>query len=247
MGDDLTVTAPLAPAPETRPRKIALIGYAPNVRLTPWDDPTVEIWGLNDQAFTMPRVDVLFELHKPDIIKAEGHWDRLKALQIPVFMQEKYPEIPTSVRYPIEMVRERYMVAGQDRPYITCSASLMLPIAVESMPTPQRIDVYGVDMAQDTEFAHQRPSCEFFLGVAHGLGIKLSVQHSSDLLKTRFLYAFEDEELTVFQQQIVERLKYLNDMMGQAAQKESSATAERLQYLGAVQDCEHIRKRYAIR
>lgn len=238
------ISTAVLPVP-ARQRRIALIGYAPNVRLTPWADTTIEIWGLNDQPWTMPRVDVLFELHKPDVIKAEGHWDRLKELKIPVFMQEKYPEIPSSVEYPLAMVRERYTVAGCDHPYLTCSASLMMAVAIESLPTALTLDVYGVDMAQDTEFSHQRPSCEFWMGVAYGRGIKLSVQQSSDLLKTSFLYGYDEEKQTVVRAQQKERHAYLVGQMNAAAQKEQAAKDEKLQYIGAVADIEHVLKRWS--
>lgn len=227
-----------------RPRKIALIGYAPNVRHTPWSDPTIEIWGLNDQPWTMPRIDVLFEIHSPDVIKQEGHWDRLKEFNRPIFMQDHYDEIPTSIRYPMEAVTQEFRIDGTDRPFLTCSASLMLAVAIMSQPTPERIDVYGVDMAQDTEFSHQRPSCEFFLGVAYGKGIKVSVQNSSDLLKAPFIYGFEDEKQSVFAAQVRERRKWLNDMMAQAQKKRDDAHAEYLQYLGATSDIEHVQKRW---
>lgn len=229
--------------PQTR-RKIALIGYAPNVRLAPWTDQSYEIWGLNDQPWTMPRIDVLFELHRPDIIAAEGHWDRLKTLTIPVYMQKHYDEIPTSIAYPLDVVRQRYTVPGCDRPFLTCSASLMLAVALELDPLPERIDLFGIDMAQDTEFSHQRPSCEFFLGLAWGKGIQISVQQSSDLLKAPFVYGFEEEQMSVFKSQVFERRKWLTDQMNVAAQREQQARDERLQYVGAIADIEHVAKRW---
>jgi hypothetical protein len=224
-------------------KKIAILGYAPNVRFAPWNDPTFEMWGLNDQPWTMPRIDVLFELHRPDVIKTEGHWDRLKKLTIPVFMQEHYDEIPASVKYPMDAVRAKYTVDGCDNPFLTCSAAFMLPLAVDQSNVTE-IHVFGVDMAQDTEFSHQRPSCEFWLGVCHGRGIKLTIQSSSDLLKTAFIYGYDDEKQTVFKSQVVERHKFLTDMCNAAAQKEQTAKEERLQYIGAIADCEHVMKRW---
>lgn len=227
-------------------KKVAVIGYAPNVRHAPWNDPSYTIVGLNDQPFTMPRIDVLFELHSPEVIKEEGHWDRLKALTIPIFMQERYEEIPTSVKYPLALVNSRYTVEGCDRAYLTCSASEMLAVVVNADPRPERIDVFGVDMAQDSEFAHQRPSCEFWLGVAHGMGIAISVQHSSDLLKCRWIYGFENEKIDVFTHQMRERQQFLEGMHNAAMQKEAAAKEERLQYVGALADISHIRQRYGV-
>lgn len=225
-------------------RKIALIGYAPNVRFAPWHDPTVEIWGLNDQPWTMPRIDVLFEIHRPDVIKAEGHWDRLKEFPKPIYMQDQYPDIPTSIRYPMELVTKEFQVPGTDRAFLTCSASLMLAVAILSKPKPKRIDIYGIDMAQDTEYSHQRPSCEFFLGCAFGAGIEISVQHSSDLLKAPFVYGFEDQKQSSLQAQASERRKWLSDMMNAKMAERDKAQGEYLQYVGALSDIEHVIKRW---
>ena len=46
--------------------------------------------------------------------------------------------------------------------------------------------MYGVDMAQDTllaaEYSEQRPSCEYFIGLAEGAGIRVDIPGGSDLL-----------------------------------------------------------------
>ena len=47
-------------------------------------------------------------------------------------------------------------------------------------------------MALDTEYMEQRPSVEYLLGLAEGRGIKVTVAESSDILKCRSLYAYED-------------------------------------------------------
>jgi hypothetical protein len=56
----------------------------------------------------------------------------------------------------------------------------------------KNLHLYGVDMAHHTEYSGQRPSCEYMVGVARGLGINVYVPPQSDLLKTRYLYGIED-------------------------------------------------------
>lgn len=237
-----TPTQTDTPAP---PRKIAILGYAPSVRLAPWNDPTWELWCLNDMPWTQPRCDVLFEIHRPEVIKAEGHWDKLKALTIPIYMQERYPEIPTSIKYPLDYVQQRYTVPGRDRAFLTCSASQMLAVAVDSVPTPAAISLFGVDMLMDNEFGWQRPSCEFWLGVCVGRNIALTLQPQTDLLNTRFIYGYEDEKQAVFDQQLNEREKWLQDQVQIAVNQESAAKETRLQYAGALADLLYVKKRYA--
>lgn len=56
--------------------------------------------------------------------------------------------------------------------------------------------MYGVDMAQDTvlhaEYREQRPSCEYFIGIAEGAGIKVVLPPGSDLLKSSHWYGFDE-------------------------------------------------------
>ena len=44
------------------------------------------------------------------------------------------------------------------------------------------LHVYGVDMATGGEYAAQRPSCEYLLGIAHARGIKTEVPVETTLL-----------------------------------------------------------------
>src|SRR5260221_3230279 len=156
--------------------RVALIGYAPSVRHAPWNDPSWTIFGLNDMLLTQPRVDVLMEIHDPAVIKQEGHWDRLKAFNGPIFMQDRYDDLPNSVKYPLAEIAQKYTVGGTDRPYLTCSASLMLAYIIEYLPHVKEVALFGVDMLMNDEFRAQRPSCEFWLGVAVGRGLPVRVQ-----------------------------------------------------------------------
>lgn len=56
--------------------------------------------------------------------------------------------------------------------------------------------------SHNSEYHHQRPSCEYFLGVAVGLGIKIHVPPEADLLKTRFLYGFQEPQKTAWDKKI---------------------------------------------
>lgn len=217
-------------------KKIAILGYAPSVREAPWGDPSWELWGLNDQPWTMPRIDVLFELHEPSVIKVEGHWEKLAKLTIPIYMQDRFADIPTSVAYPLAEVVRRHQIPGTDRPYMTCSAALMLAQAVLLDPAPAQIAIVGVDMLMNEEFRAQRPSCEFWIGVAHGRGIPISVQPASGLLKTPVVYGWADTQVHVAKTQLNERSQWLQTKLNEAIAKEAAAKEERLQYVGAIAD-----------
>ena len=99
-------------------------------------------------------------------------------------MQRPNPLVPNAVQYPIQEVIQNM---GN---YFTNTISYELALAI--VEGFKEIHIVGVDMAVDTEYFHQRPSCEYFLGVALGRGIKLWMPNNCDLLKTRFLYAFHE-------------------------------------------------------
>jgi len=113
-----------------------------------------------------------------------GIWTQEK--NCPVYMQKHWDLVPTSVPYPMEEMLKKY--GG----YFTNSVSWMIALAIQE--GAEEIHVYGVDMAVHTEYHHQRPSCEYFLGVAVGMGIKVYIPPEADLMKTRFLYGFQEPQ-----------------------------------------------------
>ena len=52
----------------------------------------------------------------------------------------------------------------------------------------------GVDMAMETEYQHQRPCCEYLIGLARGTGIQVDVPETSSLLKSPWLYGYDAQQ-----------------------------------------------------
>jgi hypothetical protein len=50
----------------------------------------------------------------------------------------------------------------------------------------------------NTEYGTQRPSCEYYVGIAVGMGIKVYIPPEADLLKAEFMYGFEGEKKLSF-------------------------------------------------
>jgi len=100
--------------------------------------------------------------------------------------------------------------------------------------------VYGVDMAQDSEWQFERPSVEFFLGWAKGAGINLVLPQKCDLLKTAWLYPFEDD--SPMRIKFNSRRGELRDRITQAGMTEQNAHDERMQLLGALENMNYIEK-----
>ncbi len=196
---------------EGRPyRKVLIVGFAPTSRDdAPFKDTSYEVWGLNDLYRLIPRADRWFEMHSKDIVDNHpyypNHLAELQSSTIPVFMQEVRSDIPRSVRYPIEDMTRYFF--GDSIPegtpdsevlyygYFNNTISYMMAIAIHESCEHSPIDeihLYGVDMAADSEYSHQRPSVEYFIGIARGRGIKVVISPKSDLLKTIYPYEYTD-------------------------------------------------------
>src|SRR3990167_3047914 len=185
--------------------KVAIVGCSQSKSLAPFDDLSFEIWGVNNLYPHIPRANRWFEIHEivqqgetylrrgdikfrgqpvNDYLKTMGEWTQEKSC--PVYMQRKWDLVPTSIPYPVEEMIAKF--GG----YFTNSVSWMIALAINE--GAEEIHVYGVDMAVDTEYHHQRPSCEYFLGIAVGMGIKVYIPPEADLLKTSFLYFFKEPQ-----------------------------------------------------
>ena len=213
-------------------KKVAIVGFSNHKTEAPYNDPTFEIWGLNDLHESIPRWNRWFEMHSDKQIKdycsrKQGvpYLEGLAKLGVPVYMQKVRPEVPTSVEYPIERMKAQF---GD---YFTNSISYMLAMAIDE--GYQVIHVYGVDMAQDTEYGTQRPSCEYFLGIARGRGIETYVPKTSDLLKVRWMYGYQDEEQSAFRMRLDEIYAGIQARRKAAEQQQAQAREACLQYLGA--------------
>ena len=161
--------------------KIAVIGLSRTTHdQAPWDDPTWEKWGLPWDEGYWPRCDRLFEMHDLRLIKSAscrkpGYLDRLRELDVPLFMQCAYPEIPNAMAYPFGEV------SGVTGDYWNSSIGYMLAMAISE--NPHEIGIYGVDMKANDEYAYQRPNCEYLIGLARGMGIKVTIPEESPLCK----------------------------------------------------------------
>jgi hypothetical protein len=174
-------------------------------------------WRPNQEDF-MKKVTRWFQIHhKHDYEAAVGRdhshhgWlgDRLSEFGVMCYMQHLVPEIPMSVPFlegkdgaPCikDMITSRYGT------YFTNSISWMLVVAILETALArehggvgfEHIHIYGVDMAQGgfgmgNEYSYQRPSVEYFVGIARGMGIKVYVPEKCDLLKAMWMYPFESD------------------------------------------------------
>lgn len=177
-------------------RKVAIVGFAPSTRdLAPYNNPEWEIWVLNEYKAILPaggatNITKHFELHHRGTVLASkrdpSYLQSLKDSTIPIYMCEKHDDIPMSVEYPINDI-----ITALNTDYFTNSISYMVAMAVYEKV--DEIAIYGVDMAQDEEYAKERPSVEYFIGWARAAGIPVYIPKESDICKAPFLYGFQEE------------------------------------------------------
>jgi hypothetical protein len=228
-------------------KKVAIVGFADTRMQAPYNDPTYEIWGLNDLHASLPRYDRWFDIHSrsnidEDVKSGRAPADKcglggLRTLNVPIYMQERYEDIPNSVKFPLQEIIDKF---GN---YFTNSISYMTALAIfEGFNV---IDIYGVDMAVGTEYVNQRPSCEYFIGLARGRGIKVFIPPASDLCKCRFMYAFEEEKQHVYNDKIENMLKNMQARKDNLSQQKQQMIIAEAQYDGAIGATKEIQKIWA--
>lgn len=167
-------------------KKIAIIGTASNLVDAPYSDESWEIWGLNGAYQSVPRYTRWFDMHDLSILKKyhlPEYFDFLRATGDKLMMNKKYDELPEAKVFPAVELVKKY---GR---YFTNTVAWLIALAMEE--GADEIGIWGVNMASDTEYGSQRPSCEYFIGLARGRGIKVTVPDDSEMLKCSWLYGIE--------------------------------------------------------
>ena len=109
---------------------------------------------------------------------------------VDMWMQENYPEIPHSKRYPVEEVMKGL------HPNFTSSIAYMLAHAAYEQKTFKNIGqlvLYGVHMMADEEYGYQRAGCEYWLGILEARGVEVLVAGAGSVLKCTFSYGYDKE------------------------------------------------------
>lgn len=239
-------------------KKVAIVGCSDTKTLAPYDDKSWDIWAMNNAFGHVKRPAAWFEIHP---IKFEGgqYWRRklirpgvfewskefrgqemmaylegIAKLDCTVYMRQHWDIVPKSVPYPLEEITAKF---GR---YFTNSVSYMIALAI--LQGYREIGCWGVDMATATEYGPQRPSCEFFLGIAAGLGIKITIPKQADLLKTKFLYGFEEREQCEWEAKMISMLDAMAARKAKAMNQYEVANKQIQQYIGAEEAVREVQR-----
>jgi hypothetical protein len=161
--------------------KVAIVGKAGTSGLAPWRDKEWEIWGM--PWISCPRVTRLFDVHTQEF------WDQNKDMPEESWMpacRELYPDIPVycdpsrvhafnkAVAYPSEAI------ASLPFAYLENTIAYELALAIHE--GVGEIALWGIHMMGSHEFAAERPSVTYLIGLAQGKGIKVSIAPGSPLM-----------------------------------------------------------------
>ncbi len=228
--------------PERPVRKIAVCGSAvSSVGLTPHGDPEWEIWACSPANKGMPRVDVWFELHNPELKAREGlsEWLQWLKLQPVVYMQQVYEGYSGGRKYPLELIVDKW------GPYWwTSQLSFMLALAIEQHP--HTIGLFGVDMAANSEYNQQRLACQYFIQhIMKETKINLAIPPESDILEPAPFYGYceSSRQWRKYNARRLELQQRIGSLKADASAKETEAA----HLIGAMDDMEYHLAHWATR
>jgi len=188
---------------DKKPLKVAIIGTAePHWRSAPFADDSWQIWTCGGIFNVVPRTDKHIEIHdkaetcrgwaqtpEQEASARAVYWQWLADKGPDAILKRRLPETPEATEYPLQAVLHAFPDG-----YFTNSVSYMIALAI--IEGADEIGLWGIDMALSgsgvsDEYGVQRPSVEFYLGIAMASGIKLHLPPETTLLKCRRLYGFD--------------------------------------------------------
>lgn len=168
---------------------VAIIGKGPGRELAPKIGEGITTWGVND-IVRHRQCDVCFWMDRH--LQENSDMDRVivasvNKTQTPMYSAKKWKDVPTAKVYPVSRIKSFF---GTD--YFADSCCYMLALAIYKGFT--HIHVYGFTYAWGSVYVTERPCVEFWLGMAMGRGITVSVygEHSA-LFQThrKDMYSYE--------------------------------------------------------
>jgi len=228
---------------------LAIVGTAETMPMAPFNDPNFEIWAVSVCA-TYPafkRADLYFEMHnksywgKEEPDGSKPIIDRLNNFDGPTYMFDHYKEVPRSVRFPIDVIVDKY------RRYHTTSITYMLALAYHSFietGKPYHVGIYGIHMASREEYTEQRPCCEYWLGRMEGAGMDITMAPGGSVLTSNGLYGYEGYHPAI--PKLRDRLNGINAGIQQCEQELDKWTNQKWKQLGAAAEDEYLMRQFQL-
>ncbi|PCJ18006.1 MAG: hypothetical protein COB02_11800 [Candidatus Cloacimonadota bacterium] len=208
-------------------KKVMILGSSYNtLKDAPLDNEDYTVIALS--AFQTKRVDLYFEMHDKKVWR-KGTNDYLYSCNKPVICQKQYGDLPKSIEFPFVECFDAISLN-----YYTSSIAYILAF-IFLYNEVEEVSLYGIDLTDDEEYQNQRPCAEYLLGLLQGKGIKIVIPDKSALLKSSFLYGYQQK-----QEQFL-NLKYFEDRQRKLLQERKEVQAYIKQLEGSIKENEqHI-------
>jgi hypothetical protein len=170
--------------------------HQPSLIDAPWGDDSWEFWGHSTgRLFYSQPMDRYFDLHPRATWSRGGkkgatYPEWLSKQTTPIYMQQRYPDVPASIEYPKRRVLQEF---SSPRPYFTNHAAYMIALAlIEGVTT---IGLFGINYALESEYVAQRASAEYWIGRAVERGVTVVLPQQCTLLRDpALLYGYESHD-----------------------------------------------------
>lgn len=179
--------------PVTKKKKILISGMHEKTLMTQdWDDTSYERWGLAHHKVRYHYYDRLFESHSPEIVfkHAPIHAERMTSyvhrdFPIPIYSPWVWP-----LHMGIQTISHDEVSAALPQGRMFWESSISFPLALATIARPEEIAIYGVDMSSaddvgsGNERTNQKNSVLYQIGLAEGMGIKVTIAPNCTLFKS---------------------------------------------------------------
>lgn len=182
-------------------KTVAIVGGAWTTRgWAPFGDPDVEAWCFNEEHGQggIGKATRWFQIHHKwswSLNERFGHKDWLRQdRDYPIYMQRAYDDVPGSIPLPLKEIQDKLLTRawrGEERLKKAFGCTFAYAIALAILEGFERIELFGIELVMDGEWAYQRESMSFWAGVCEGRGIELWMPEQCELLKVP-LYGYEE-------------------------------------------------------
>ena len=161
---------------------LAIVGNHSSVQKHKVFESDAAIWVMNGKGCTLPRYDLVFQMHQP--CDWGGGWANRwlrDNTTVPVYMRNQYPDVPMAVPYPFARVfgmLEKVKHHARRLRFHTGTPSYAVALAI--LQGYKKIEMLGVEM-NEREYTEQQASFAFWVGFAGGRGIELEINCASNI------------------------------------------------------------------
>lgn len=171
------------------------MGSHPNRKRFDWNRKDIEVWVFNESPnqkengkLVFPHSEVSFQLHTEAIWRNPANrtdptypqWLK-ENKNTKVYMQDKYKDVPMSEKYPLKEVynlTDNLKVKGDNFKYFSSSPDFAFALIAKMFKEGkkyQKVEVWGIELAMETEYQYQRTGFGFWIGYLTALGIDIDL------------------------------------------------------------------------